>query len=242
VTSVLSDPNADPHLFEPGTRNGLAVAEAAVVIQNGAGYDSFMNRLEAAAPASHRVVLTMAELLGARTAKANPHLWYDLPQLGRMAGAIAAALTRADPRGAPAYRAGLARFLRRLRPLREEVQRIRRRDAGRPVAYTEPVPGYLLAAAGLHDLTPPAFARAIEDGSEPPPQAVAAMDALLQERRVRVLLENRQATSPVTRQVVGLARQSGIPVVAVTETLPAGQSYQSWQLAQARLLARALDR
>jgi zinc/manganese transport system substrate-binding protein len=68
------------------------------------------------------------------------------------------------------------------------------------------------------------------------------MDALLQERRVRVLLENRQATSPVTRQVVGLARQSGIPVVAVTETLPAGQSYQSWQLAQARLLARALDR
>jgi len=242
VTSVLSDPNADPHLFEPGTQNGLAVAQAAVVIQNGIGYDSFMNRLEAAAPSAHRIVVTMADVLGIRGAEANPHLWYDVPRLGRAAGAIAAALTRADPAGAAAYRAGLARFLHRLQPLRREVRRIRDRDAGLPVAYTEPVPGYLLAAAGLRNRTPAAFSRAIEDGSEPSPQSLAAMNALLQGRHVRVLLENRQTTSPITQQVVGLARRSGIPVVAVTETMPAGQSYQSWQLTQARLLARALAR
>ncbi|HEX5260025.1 MAG TPA: zinc ABC transporter substrate-binding protein [Gaiellales bacterium] len=242
VTSVLSDPNADPHLFEPGTQNGLAVAEAAVVIQNGVGYDSFMSRLEAAAPSSHRTVVTMADVLGVHGVGANPHLWYDVPRLGRMAGAIATALTRADPAGAAAYRAGLARFLHRLLPLRSELRRIRDRDAGLPVAYTEPVPGYLLAAAGLRNRTPTAFSRAIEDGSEPSPQALAAMNALLQGRHVRVLLENRQTTSPITQQVVDLARRSGIPVVAVTETMPAGQSYQSWQLAQARLLARALGR
>jgi zinc/manganese transport system substrate-binding protein len=242
VTSVLSDPNADPHLFEPGTENGLAVARAAVVIQNGVGYDSFMNRLEAAAPSSHRIVVTMADVLGISGADANPHLWYDVPRLGLVAGAIAGALERADPAGAPTYRAGLARFRASLRPLRREVRRIRAHDAGLPVAYTEPVPGYLLAAAGLRNRTPESFSRAIEDGSEPSPQALAAMNALLQGRRVRVLLDNLQTISPITQQVVRLAHRSGIPVVGVTETMPAGTSFQHWQLAQARALARALER
>jgi zinc/manganese transport system substrate-binding protein len=242
VTSVLSDPEADPHLFEPGVRSGLAVAQAAVVIQNGLGYDSFMNRLEAAAPSSQRTVLTIAEALGVDGAHANPHLWYDVPRLGRVAGAIAAALERADPDGAAAYRAGLARFRARLLPLRREVRRIRGRDAGLAVASTEPVAGYLLVAAGLQDRTPESFSRAIEDGSEPSPEAVAAMNALLAGGRVRVLLENLQATSPVTQQVVRLADRSRVPVVGVTETMPSGTDFQGWQLAQARALARALGR
>jgi zinc/manganese transport system substrate-binding protein len=240
VTSVLSDPNADPHLFEPGTDNGLAVAHAAVVIQNGLGYDSFMNRLEAAAPSSHRIVVTIADTLGVHGHNANPHLWYDVPRLGRVAAAIAAALERADPAGATRYRAGLARFLASLAPLRREVMRIRSRNGGLPVAYTEPVPGYLLAAAGLRNLTPEAFSRAIEDGSEPSPAAVAEMDALVQQHRVRVLLYNNQTTSQVTQQVESLARSSGIPVVGVSETMPPGADYQGWQLGQARVLARAL--
>jgi zinc/manganese transport system substrate-binding protein len=242
VTSVLSDPNADPHLFEPGTENGLAVAHAAVVIQNGLGYDSFMNRLEAAAPSSHRIVVTVADALGIHGAGANPHVWYDVPRLGQVAGAVASAMERADPAGAAAYRAGLSRVRERLLPLRREVRQIRNRDAGLPVAYTEPVPGYLLAAAGLRNLTPAAFSRAIEDGSEPSPAAVAAMNSLLHERRVRVLVENRQATSPITQQVVSLARNSGVPVVAVTETMPIGTSFQRWQLDQAQALAKALGR
>jgi zinc/manganese transport system substrate-binding protein len=240
VTSVLSDPNADPHLFEPGTDNGLAVAHAAVVIQNGLGYDSFMNRLEAAAPSRKRIVVTIADTLGVHGHNANPHLWYDVPRLGRVAAAIAAALERADPAGATRYRAGLARFLASLAPLRREVVRIRARNAGLPVAYTEPVPGYLLAAAGLRNLTPEAFSRAIEDGSEPSPAAVAEMDALVQQHRVRVLLYNNQTTSQVTQQVESLARSSGIPVVGVSETMPPGADYQGWQLGQARALARAL--
>jgi zinc/manganese transport system substrate-binding protein len=242
VTSILSNPNADPHLFEPGTSNGLAVARAAVVVQNGLGYDSFMGRLEAAAPSRKRIVVTIADTLGVHGHNANPHLWYDVPRLGRVAAAIAAALERADPAGATRYRAGLARFLVSLAPLRREVVRIRVRNAGLPVAYTEPVPGYLLAAAGLRNLTPEAFSRAIEDGSEPSPAAVAEMDALLQQHRVRVLLYNNQTTSQVTQQVESLARSSGIPVVGVSETMPPGADYQGWQLGQARALAGALAR
>jgi zinc/manganese transport system substrate-binding protein len=242
VRSVLTDPNADPHLFEPGTGTGLAVAQAAVVIQNGAGYDSFMQKLEDAAPSSGRIVVTIAHVLGVTGTGQNPHLWYDVPALGRIAGAIAAGLGRADPAHRAAYRAGLRRFERSLAPLRRRVAAIRRRFRGTAVAYTEPVPGYLLAAAGLRNLTPGAFSRAIEDGSEPSPQAVAAMTALFSGRHVRVLVENTQAVSPITTRMVAAARAAGIPVVGVTETLPAGLGFQAWQLGQARALERALRR
>ena len=242
VTSVLTNPDADPHLFEPGTQNGLAVAQARVVIQNGARYDDFMSKLEKASPSSSRIVVTIADALGVHGRDANPHLWYDVPRLPQVAGAIAAGLEHADTKHADAYRAGLARIVASLRPLDDEVRLIRKHDAGRPVAYTEPVPGYLVAALGLRNLAPASFTRAIQNGSEPPAEAVAAMNALIQDRRVDVLLYNSQAVSPITARVRSAAQQAGIPVVGVTETLPAHLTFQQWQLGQVRELERALAR
>jgi zinc/manganese transport system substrate-binding protein len=242
VTSVLTNPDADPHLFEPGTSNGLAVSQAKVVLENGLGYDAFMTKLENAAPNGDRIVVTMADVLGIRGRDANPHLWYDVPALERIAGAVASALERADPRHAAAYRAGLSRFDRSLRPLRHEVVTIRDRFRDAPVAYTEPVPGYLVTAAGLRNLAPASFTRPIEEGSEPSPSAVAAMAALISQHRIRVLLYNGQAVSPITARLRDAARGAGIPVVAVRETLPSGMSFQAWQLGQARTLAAALTR
>jgi zinc/manganese transport system substrate-binding protein len=240
VTSILTSPTADPHLFEPGTSTGLAVADAKVVLQNGLGYDAFMTKLENAAPSKSRVVVTMADVLGIHGDDANPHLWYDLPRLDRLATAIAAAFARADPSHAVAYRQGLHRFERSLTPLRHEVATIRARFRGAPVAYTEPVPGYLLAAAGLRNFAPDSFTRLIEEGTEPSASAVAAMDSLVAKRRIRVLLYNSQAVSPITAQLRAAAQKAGIPVVGVTETLPPQLTFQQWQLDQARALAAAL--
>ena len=242
VTSILSDPNADPHLFEPGTANGLAVSRAKLVIQNGVGYDAFMQKLEDASPNSHRIVVTMADVLGVGGPGANPHLWYDVPRLDRIATAIAAGLEQADPAHTRSYQAGLRRFEAGLRPLTREVASIRRAYAGRPVAYTEPVPAYLLDAAGLRNLTPESFARAIEDGTDPSPQAVSAMTALFSQHRVRVLLYNSQTVSPITSQIKSDAQAAGIPVIGVSETLPRGMTFQQWQLSEAKALQRALAR
>jgi zinc/manganese transport system substrate-binding protein len=242
VTSILTDPNADPHLFEPGTATGLAVATASLVIQNGLGYDAFMSKLEDATAGNGGFDLIIADALGIHGRDANPHLWYDVPQLGRIAYQIADALEHADPEHAAAYRRGLRRFDDSLGPLRRTVAAIRSRFAGTPVAYSEPVPGYLLAAAGLRNLAPQAFTRAIEDGSEPPPAAVSAMDALVAKHRIRALLYNEQTVSPLTRSLIRQATRSGIGVVPVTETLPAHLTFQQWQLGQARLLADALAR
>ena len=240
VTSILKSPNADPHLFEPGTSSGLALAGAKVVLENGLGYDAFMTKLEDAAPSRSRTVVTMADVLGVHGKDANPHLWYRIGGLDQIAGAIAAALERADPRNRRAYRAGLSRFARSLLPLEREIGTIHNGFGGTAVAYTEPVPGYLVAAAGLRNLAPTSFTRAIEDGTEPPPAAVSAMDELIAKHRIRALLYNSQAVSPITGQLRDAARAAGIPVVPVSETLPAGRTFQQWQLDQARALAAAL--
>jgi zinc/manganese transport system substrate-binding protein len=240
VESVLTNPNADPHLFEAGSQTGLAVARAQLVVQNGLGYDAFMTKLEAAAPNAVRRVLTIADVLGVRGAGANPHFWYDVPRLQQIAAAIEAAMGRADPKHREEFAAGLRRFASSLAPLRREVTAMRAQFSGTPVAYTEPVPGYLVAAAGLVNRAPAGFTRAIEEGREPSPQDVSSMTRLLSQRHVRVLLYNAQAVSPITQRLREVAHAAGVPVVPVRETLPPRLSFQQWQLAQARALAAAL--
>jgi zinc/manganese transport system substrate-binding protein len=242
VISVLSNPDTDPHLFEPGTRAGLAVAAADVVIVNGAGYDEWMTKLLDAAPSSHRRVLTVAALLHVSGADPNPHLWYDAPALPAVVAGIGAAMSRADPTHDLDYRAGIARTTSSLGPLLTAVTALRFRFAGSPVAYTERVPGLMLAAAGLRVLTPSSFARSVEDGTDPTPADESAMTRLLSTRRVKVLLYNEQATSALTVRLRRVAQSAGVAVVPVTETEPAGQSFTAWQLSQVQALTRALAR
>jgi zinc/manganese transport system substrate-binding protein len=241
VTSILSDPNADPHLFQANTTAGAEVADATVVIENGVDYDDWMDKLIAASPNPDRRVVTVGSVLGVSGASANPHLWYDVPRLPQIAAAIANALSAADAAHRASYRAGEATFVASLKPLDDAVAAIKTRFAGTGVAYTEPLPGYLLEAAGLENETPDGFSKAIEEGSDPTPQAVAETDALFTGRKIRVLLYNAQASSPVTDQLRQLAQQNGIAVVPVTETLPAGTSFQAWQLGQVEALTKALE-
>jgi zinc/manganese transport system substrate-binding protein len=182
----------------------------------------------------------MADVLGIRGTRANPHLWYDIPRLDRVAAAIAHAFAVTDASHRVAYRRGLRRFEASLAPLRREIASIRARFGGAPVEYTEPVPGYLISAAGLRNLAPGDFTHSIEEGTEPSAAAVAAMSELIAHRRIRVLLYNAQAVSAITARLSDAARSAGIPVVAVTETLPPHLTFQQWQLGQARALAAAL--
>jgi zinc/manganese transport system substrate-binding protein len=241
VTSILTSPTADPHLYESDVADAVAVAEAGLVIQNGAGYDEFLSQLLGATRHPGRVVVTVQDVLGATGLDVNPHFWYDIPRVPEVARAIEAALARLEPGDAGAFAAGLAAFDASLRPVEAVIGEIRRRYPGAPVAYTERVPGYLLAAAGLKVLTPAGFAAAIEDGTDPSPDDTVLMDGLCTGREIKVLLYNAQVVSPVTQHVEALARQARIPVVGVTETMPPSfGSYQAWQLSQAGALLRAL--
>ena len=241
VTSIVTDPTADPHQYESDARDAAAISEARVVIVNGAGYDDFVTKLLSATSNRGRVVLTVAEVLHATGTDVNPHLWYDLPRVPDVARAIESELASADPSDQASFVANLKTFVDSLAPLERIVTEIKNKYPHAPVAYTERVPGYLLDAAGLTIASPPGFAQAIEDGNEPSAGDTKAMDDLVSGRRIRVLLYNAQATSPVTQHVRDLARQAGIPVVAVTETQPRNEpSYQAWQQHQLEALLTAL--
>ncbi len=241
VTSIISDPTADPHQYESDARDAAAIAGARLAIVNGAGYDDFVTKLLSATSNRGRVVLTVAEVLKAGGTDVNPHLWYDLPRIPEVARAIESELASADPADQASFAANLKTFLDSLAPLDRLVTEIKTKYPHAPVAYTERVPGYLLDAAGLTVASPPGFAQAIEDGNEPSAGDTKAMNDLVSGRRVRVLLYNAQATSPVTQHVRDLARKAGIPVVAVTETQPENEpSYQAWQQHQLEALLTAL--
>jgi zinc/manganese transport system substrate-binding protein len=241
VTSIVNDPSADPHLYESTAQNAVAVAGADLVIENGLGYDDFIGRLIGASHSSRRHVLTVRDVLQVGGEDANPHLWYDTPRVPQVAQAIATALIAEDPAEKAVFLANLRRFDAALTPVLQALQTIRTKYPQAPVAYTERVPGYQLADAGLQVRTPPGFAQAIEDGNEPSPADRAAMEQLMTGHQVRVLLDNTQATSPVTEHIRDLARRSNIPVVEVTETLPSGDAtFQAWQLRQLTALLDGL--
>jgi zinc/manganese transport system substrate-binding protein len=240
VTSIISSPNADPHLFATDATDAAALARAQVVVENGAGYDPWMRSLLSADGGNPRLV-DVASVLHVAGDNPNPHLWYAVGRLHTVAAAIARALTRTAPGDAVMFRAHLATFDASLRPLESTIASIRSRFHGVGVAYTERVPGYVVAAAHLDDKTPPGFAQSVEDGVDPAVADTVAMRRLLEQHDVRVLLYNVQTVTPVTTQMRALARRHGIPVVGVSETMPAGLSYQQWQLSQLRALLYALS-
>jgi zinc/manganese transport system substrate-binding protein len=241
VTSLITNPNADPHLFETDASDAATLAEAQVVIENGAGYDTWMRQLLSADGGSPRIV-DAANVLHVTGGDPNPHLWYDIPRVPSVAAAITTALTKAAPQDAATFRANLATFDASLAPLDATLASIKSRFHNVPVAYTERVPGYALAVAHLDVKTPTGFARAIEDGTDPSPADTLAMQRLLTNHDINVLLYNVQTVTPVTSQMRDLARRHGIPVVGVSETMPAGaSSYQRWQQSQLTALLHALE-
>jgi zinc/manganese transport system substrate-binding protein len=241
VTSIISDPSADPHQYESDARTAAQVADAQLVIVNGLGYDDFATKLLANTSHRGRVVLSVADTLNVKGNDANPHLWYDVPKIPTVARAIQAALTTADPADRATFAANRKTFVASLAPLNARLRRVQARHPRAPVAYTERVAGYLLDAADLTVASPSGFAEAIEEGNEPSARDSQAMNDLITQHRIDALIYNAQATSPVTQHVQDLAHDNGIPVVAVTETMPTDEpSYQAWQQRQLDALLNAL--
>lgn len=240
VTSILSDPNVDPHSYESSTLNAQQVADATLVVENGLGYDAFVDKLIAAAPRSDRKVVDAQKLLGVADGS-NPHIWYDPQTMPKVARAVADAIESLQPASKSTVEANLQTYLSSFAPLTAKISEMKGSFPGLPVAITEPVAGYLITALGWKSLTPEGFAKSIEDGTDPAPVYVAGEQDLLTGHKVKVLLYNSQATSPVTESVKTLAGTSKIPVVGVSETISKpGESFVDWQLAQLNEIEAAL--
>jgi len=242
VSSVLNDPNADPHEFEADPKTAKLVADAKLVIVNGIGYDDFMDKLIGASNKPDRVVISVQDVLK-KADDDNTHVWYDPKTMPAVAEAAAAALAKLDPQSADYFATQKAKYLAALKPIDDKIAALKAKYAGSPIAFTEPVAEYQTDAIGLKLLTPEGFMRAIEQGVDPAPADVAAERDLLTGKKVKVLLYNSQVTSTLTKQIQDLAAANGIPVVGVAETIPPKfKTYQEWMLSQLAELETALGK
>ncbi|MEA2615745.1 MAG: hypothetical protein QOE72_1528 [Chloroflexota bacterium] len=241
VTSVVSDPNADPHTYETDTSAARAFATADYVVVNGAGYDAWADRLLAANPSSRRRVLTVAALLGKREGD-NPHFWYSPDDVVRVADRIASDLRSIDSADSDYLTARRAAFTTALAPYTGRIAAIRARFAGQRIAATESIFEYMAGALGLVLVSPPEFMKAVAEGNDPPADSVAAFQQALTTREATALVYNVQTSTDVTSNLKQLAVAQGIPVVAVSETLqPPDATFQDWQLGQLNALDNALN-
>jgi zinc/manganese transport system substrate-binding protein len=238
VMSILTNPNQDPHEFEASPATARAIADARLVIYNGAGYDSWAPRLLAASKSPTREVIEVAKLVH-KTAGDNPHLWYEPAAMEALATAVAASLTRLDPEQGAEYARALARFKQSMQRLRERIAALRSQYAGTAVTATEPVFGYMAADLGLK-MRNERFQLAVMNGTEPAAAAIAAFENDLRTGAVKVLFYNSQTTEGLAERMRTIATENRVAVVAVTETKPAALSYQEWMTSQLDALDRAL--
>jgi zinc/manganese transport system substrate-binding protein len=238
VTSILNNPDQDPHLFEVSPAIIRQIAAARVVIYNGADYDPWIEKLLKVTAKPGRVAIVAADLMN-KKAGDNPHLWYDPATMPAVASAVAAALAATDPAHKDDYAARLRTFLASLAPLNDKIAAIRGKYAGTPVTASEPVFGPMADALALK-MANERFQLAIMNDTEPSARDFAAFERDLKTHKVRVLFYNKQASNKMVQHLVDLARAANVPVVGVTEIAPSGVSYRDWMLMQLDETQRAL--
>ena len=240
VLSVVTDPNADPHEYETSTADARAFADARLVILNGAGYDTWGQKLLDANPSTGRHVLTVADLLGKKNGD-NPHFWYSPEYIKQVADRITAEYGAIDAADAAYFDQLHAQLTAALKPVDDEIAAIKAKYAGTPIGSTESIFVYVAAALGLKLTTPPEFMNAVADGNDPPASAVVEFQDQIAHNEIKVLVYNTQTVTAVTTNIRSLAWSHHIPTVGVSETIhPVNLNFQDWQLKQLQALEGAL--
>jgi zinc/manganese transport system substrate-binding protein len=243
VSALIDDPSQDPHSFEASARDQLAVAKADVIVENGGGYDDFVERMRHASGKRGAVVVNVLRLSG-RTAppggQLNEHVFYDLDAVLRLVTRLVAVLSAARPGLHAAFAANAARLGDGLRELVREEAALRRRLDGTAIAITEPVPVYLLDACGLRNRTPEQFSASVEAGTDVSASVLRETLDLFDHHAVRALVYNEQTTGAETTRLLAAAAADHVPAIGVTETLPAGDTYLAWMRSNLAAIRKAL--
>jgi len=241
VTSIVSDPNVDPHEYESNPANAIAIANAQLVVINGAGYDTWAQQLIAASSTPGQVVLNVQEVIN-QTVGANPHFWYSPAYVNETVKAMYQDLVSIDPSHASYYTQQYDALKASLAVCNGRIGAIKQQFGSVKVASTESIFVYLANASGLDLVSPPAFMEAVAEGNDPPAQSIVQFDQLITNGTVKVLVYNEQTVTPLTQSTKALASQNNIPTVPVTETIqPPDVSFQVWMNAQLITLQNALN-
>lgn len=236
VITLINQPNMDPHDFEPTTATAKTVAKGQIVISNGLGYDNWLQRLLKANGQAHITNLRVGEDLWHKKAGTNEHLWYDYRTMPKLARRLATLYGQRDPKHRQDYAANAQRYIRSLKPINRKIAALHTHSGQQKVAVSEPVFNYALTAMG-YQISNQHFAKAIEDGTDPSPQDIQALRSAIKQHKIAFFVQNTQADSKVITNLVHLAKQQHVPVLKITETLPAHLTYRQWMLRQYQAVA-----
>ena len=242
VTSIIDDPSKDPHEYQADARTQLAIARAQVVIENGGGYDDFVDTMLSASGNTKVALINAVKTSGydSSIADFNEHVFYDYATVRKVVDTMVADFTKADPSHATLFADRGASLQRKLAALQESELNLSGATSGVAVAITEPVPNYLLAALGMRVVTPIAFSEAVDRGTDVPAAVLQQTLATLTSGEARLLVYNVQTRGPQSDAVLAAAKKAGIPAVPVSETLPPGLDYVTWQRGVLATIAQAL--
>jgi zinc/manganese transport system substrate-binding protein len=240
VTSIMSNPDQDPHLFEVSPSVARNVAAAQIVIYSGIDYDPWMEKLLGAHASSDRKVIVVADLVGKKTGD-NPHVWYDPATMVAFAKSLSDALTTTDPSHKDGYADRLARFQDSIKPIQDKIAELHDRLSGTPVTATEPIFGYMFDALGMQ-VRNESFQLSVMNNTEPSASDIAAFEKDLKTHQVKLLIYNSQASDPIATRMEKIAKASHVPVVGATETEPPGKSYQAWMMSELSAVDKALPK
>ena len=237
VTSFINNPSIDPHDYQPTTKEAQEVSHANVVIENGLGYDQWMNKLVRANTAKDAHVINVGQLTGKKTGD-NEHLWYQPATIEKLAKQLASQYSKIDPQHAADYHQNAQKYLSSLKPLNQEINQVKSQvnPSNNRVAVSEPVFDYALSNLG-YQVMDRHFEKAVEDGSDPSPKDISDLQTAIKNHQIAFFVNNSQASDSVVKNLVKLARQNNVPVLNVTETKPKGKSYTEWMLDQYKSLS-----
>ena len=250
VTTIINKLSQDPHSYEPTAQDRLDLSKASLIIGNGAGYDPFLDRITKDLGVSEDRVLHAVDVAGRTGAGStvakpgdgpiNEHFWYSMSAASRIAQEIASRLSAVDPAGAAGFSANAEKFKAEAATISDRLEAIKMRSGGEGVALTEPLPVYMLDAAGLQNRTPEAFMEASEEGNDVPPSALQSTIDVVSSADVRFLAYNDQTSTPQSEKVRKAAEAAKLPVVIFTETLPEGKTFIQWMSENAGNIDAAL--
>jgi zinc/manganese transport system substrate-binding protein len=241
VSSIVANPDTDPHDYEPTPADGRTMAGAQFAIVNGIGYDPWAPKLLAANPSERRVVLTVGQLVGVPD-NGNPHRWYSPANVHQVIGQITADYQRIDPADSAYFAAQRQKFeTTTLATYNSLITSIKAKYAGTPIGASESIVTPLAEGLGLKMLTPETFLDAISEGSDPTAADKTAIDNQIRSKQIKIYVFNSQNSTPDVQAQVAAAKAAGIPVTTVTETLaPANATFQDWQVKELQGIQAAL--
>lgn len=236
VTSIIDKPSMEPHEFEPTTKTAKQVYNANVIVYNGLGYDTWMNRLSA--DNKHTTKVNVAQGIMNRRDGDNEHVWYNMKTMPKLANELADQFAKRQPQNKAYFKRNAKRYIASLKPLDEKVTQLRRNSHHARVNVSEPVFDYSLAEMGYRQNNNH-YAQAVQNDTDPSPKDIKQMQADIRHHKIAFFVVNTQEISKMTTNLLTLAKDSGVPIVRVTESQPSGTTYKTWMMRQFNEVQRA---